>query len=132
MHSFDAHSKVDPCAAGRELVKAIRARGEAVQVDLGCGFRKKGNLGIDLTADGTEADLVCRLGFEPIPLDDEVADGVWCRDFLEHLPKAYFSEREQVMNYPIIALMNEVWRILKPGRAFHEPDALLSGGGGAP
>jgi SAM-dependent methyltransferase len=118
MHSFDERPTTDPMAAGRKLLEAIRARGEPVRVDLGCGFRKEGNLGIDLTAQGTAADLVCRLGFEPIPLDDEVADTIWCRDFLEHIPKAYYSERAQALRYPIIDLMNELWRILKPGGTF--------------
>ncbi len=102
----------------RRLVEEIRRRGEALQVDLGCGFRKNGNLGIDVTAEGTQADLICRLGFEPIPLDDDVADTIFCRDFLEHLPKAYYSEREQKLRYPVIDLMNEIWRVLKPGGTF--------------
>ena len=118
MHSFDEREPSDPLTTGRKLIEAIRARGEPVQVDLGCGFRKKGNLGIDLTAEGTQADLICRLGFEPIPLEDEVADTIWCRDFLEHIPKAYYSEREQALRYPIIELLNEIWRILKPGGTF--------------
>lgn len=118
MHSFDERTTEDPLATGRKLIEAIRARGELVQVDLGCGFRKQGNLGIDVTSEGTTADLICRLGFELIPLDDEVADAISCRDFLEHIPKAYFSEREQALRYPVIDLMNEIWRILKPGGSF--------------
>ena len=119
MHSFDQRpTAADPIATGHKLVAAIRERGESVQVDLGCGFRKNGNLGIDLTAEGTAADLVCRLGFEPIPLDDGVADSISCRDFLEHIPKAYYSEGQQTLRYPIIDLMNEIWRILKPDGTF--------------
>ena len=104
--------------AGRRLVGSIRAGRDPVVVDLGCGFRKNGNVGIDVTAKGTDADLVCRLGFEPIPLDDGSADEVFCRDFLEHLPKGVYSAREGRMVYPIIFLMNEVWRILRPGGVF--------------
>jgi SAM-dependent methyltransferase len=118
VHSFDERPDADVRAAGRELVAAIRARGEPVNVDLGCGFRKNGNLGIDVTAEGTKADLICSLGFEPLPLDDEVVDTVFCRDFLEHIPKAYYSEREKKLCYPIIDLMNEVWRVLKQGGTF--------------
>ncbi len=103
---------------GRKLVEEIRRRGEPINVDLGCGFRKTGNLGIDVTPDRTNADLICRLGFEPIPLDDEIADSIYCRDFLEHIPKAYYSENDKKLRYPIIDLMNEVWRILKPGGTF--------------
>jgi SAM-dependent methyltransferase len=118
MHRSDEHFSDDRFAMGRQLIEAIHARGEAVEVDLGCGFRKKGNLGIDRTKEGTAADLICQLGFETIPLDDEVADSIWCRDFLEHLPKAFYHEGDRALRYPIIELMNEVWRILKPGGLF--------------
>jgi SAM-dependent methyltransferase len=118
VHSFDERPVEETRSTGRKLVEAIRQRGEPVSVDLGCGFRKNGNLGIDITAGGTEADVICALGFEPLPLDDEVADTVFCRNFLEHIPKAYYCERETKLRYPIIDLMNEVWRVLKPGGTF--------------
>lgn len=134
-HSFDQRSDVTippkpdtpaeqpPVSVGEkipgpQLVERLRARGETVSVDLGCGFRKKGNIGIDVTADGTAADIVCRLGFEPIPLADDSVDEIFCRDFLEHLPKSYYSERDEKLKYPIIDLFNEIWRILKPGGTF--------------
>lgn len=103
---------------GIKLVKALRERGEKVIVDLGCGFRKKGTVGIDITRNGTDADLICQLGFETIPLPDNSVNRVVCQDFLEHLPKGYYSERERKLNYPIIDLFNEIWRILKPGGKF--------------
>jgi SAM-dependent methyltransferase len=118
MHSFDERPVGDAVLKGRKLVEEIRRRGEPINVDLGCGFRKTGNLGIDVNPDRTNADLICRLGFEPIPLDDEIADSVYCRDFLEHIPKAYYSESEKRLRYPIIELINEVWRILKSGGSF--------------
>src|SRR5262249_12847920 len=108
----------DTAEHSRRLVEEIRRRGEALRIDLGCGFRKNGNLGIDVTAEGTQADLICRLGFEPIPLDDDVADMIFCRDFLEPIRKAYYSERDQRLRYPVIELMNEIWRVLKPGGIF--------------
>jgi SAM-dependent methyltransferase len=118
MHSFDERIVDDQWQKARELVAQIRARGEPINVDLGCGFRKNGNLGIDLVAEGTQADLICRLGFESIPLDDGSVDTIFCRDFLEHIPKAHYSERESKLRYPLIYLMNEIWRVLKPGGAF--------------
>jgi SAM-dependent methyltransferase len=105
-------------AEGRRLVDEIRARGERVVADLGCGFRKEGNVGIDTRAEGTAADLICNLGFEPLPLDDACVDEVFCRDFLEHVPKAVYSERTGGLLYPVITLVNEVWRVLKPGGFF--------------
>ena len=83
LHSIDSPDSHSPLGKGRSLVDGIRTRGEAVKVDLGCGFRKNGNIGIDVTSQGTNADLICRLGFEPLPLDDESADEMYCRDFLE-------------------------------------------------
>jgi SAM-dependent methyltransferase len=100
------------------LLAAIRARGEKVKVDLGCGFRKTGNIGIDVTKEGTDADLICNIGFEPLPLADNSVDKFVCRDFLEHLPKAYYSESAKRLKYPIIDLMNEIWRTLRPGGTF--------------
>ena len=55
MHSFDEHPMEDAPSKGRKLVEEIRRRGESINVDLGCGFRKTGNLGIDVTADRTNA-----------------------------------------------------------------------------
>ena len=131
MHSFDERRVKDALLEGRKLVEEIRNRGESVKVDLGCGFRKTGNLGIDVTSDRTDADLICRLGFEPIPLADESADSVYCRDFLEHIPKAYYSESEKKLRYPVIELMNEVWRILIR-RHVYQSNAVLSKSGGGP
>ncbi len=103
---------------GKSLVEEISGRGEEVIVDLGCGFRKKGNIGIDMTREETDADLICQLGFEPIPLGDRTVDKIVCRDFLEHVPKTVYIESDRRIFYPIIYLMNEIWRILKPGGVF--------------
>ncbi|MEO1087006.1 MAG: class I SAM-dependent methyltransferase, partial [Acidobacteriota bacterium] len=118
LHSHDVRGGDVAASPGDALVEAIRGRGEDVVVDLGCGFRKEGNIGIDLSADGRDVDLVCKLGFEDIPLGDGVADKVFCRDFLEHLPKAVYIERRGGLVYPVIDLINEVWRILRPGGLF--------------
>lgn len=61
-------------AKARKLIDAVRQRSEPVNVALDWWFRKKGNVGIDVTPHETEADIICGIGFEPIPLDDEVAD----------------------------------------------------------
>ena len=127
MKWFNSRKKADG------LVQAIRARGEKVKVDLGCGFRKKGNIGIDVTAEGTEADLVCNLGFEELPL----GDGTWWTGGLpgfrgQHLPELLiYSEGAKRLRYPIIDLMNEIWRWAQAGRDVYEPDAVPSAYRGA-
>lgn len=118
LYARDERVATDGREVGRDLVASLRARGEAVVVDLGCGFRKRGTIGIDVKTEGTDADVQCNLGFEPIPLDDESADAVYCQDFLEHLPKGVYSDARRGMIYPIIDLFNEIWRILKPGGVF--------------
>lgn len=93
-------------------------------VDLGCGFDKRGDLGIDrVPLPGV--DLVCQLGFEPIPLESGSADEVVSYDFLEHLPGPvpYMAEGHWKFHNPRIFLLREVHRILKPGGTFfsHTP-----------
>lgn len=100
------------------LLHDLRSRGESVVVDLGCGFRKSGNIGIDATSDNTNADLICLLGFDPLPFPDGVVDEVVCRDFLEHIPKAVYFESVRRLHYPVMHLMDEIWRVLRPGGVF--------------
>ncbi|NCC04700.1 MAG: class I SAM-dependent methyltransferase [Proteobacteria bacterium] len=103
---------------GRLLVAELRGRGEQVVVDLGCGFRKAGSIGIDATRENTDADLICLLGFDPLPFDDGTVDEVVCRDFLEHIPKAVFLESRGRLHYPVMHLLDEIWRVLRPGGMF--------------
>lgn len=103
---------------GRRLINKFKLQNEPVVVDIGCGFRKRGNIGIDVSRDNTHADLICNVGFESIPLDDNSANLVTCHDFLEHLPKAIYLESSNTLGYPIIHAMNEIWRILKPDGIF--------------
>lgn len=100
------------------LTRSLREHGEKIILDLGCGFRKAGNIGIDIQAKNNDADLICLLGFEQLPFEDATVDEVVCRDFLEHLPKAVYLETKGRFHYPVIQLIDEVWRVLKPGGIF--------------
>lgn len=88
-------------------------------VDLGCGQNKRGDIGIDRVAQ-PGVDIVCHLGFEPIPLPDGFAERVLAYDFLEHLPVSvhYREDGRWKVHRPRIFLMREVHRILKPGGLF--------------
>ena len=96
-------------------------------VDLGCGDQVRGDVRIDRTAEGTTATDICWLGFEPIPLADNVADEVRAFDFLEHVPWIVYAREDGkwVEHRPGVFLMDEVWRILKPEGLFdtHTPMA---------
>jgi SAM-dependent methyltransferase len=95
-------------------------------LDLGCGPNPK-NLfsadevyGIDIRDDLgphiRKADLV----IEPIPYEDDSFDFLTAVDFVEHVPRIiYMPHRRQ----PFIELMNEIYRVLKPGGLFlsHTP-----------
>lgn len=93
-------------------------------VDLGCGNAKKGNIGIDITKAGTQADYVCNLGFDPIPLDDDSTDKVIAHHFVEHVPFVWFDKTGSGARArwkkltPMIFLFDEVYRILKPNGTF--------------
>ena len=88
-------------------------------VDLGCGIHKRGDIGIDCK-EQPGVDIVCFLGFEQIPLEDNIADRVMAFDILEHIPASvYYREgNEWKVKRPRIDLFREVHRILKPGGEF--------------
>lgn len=84
-----------------------------MKIDLGCGGAKhSGYYGIDAQA-LPGVDLVCDCN-ERIPLPDNCAREVIAINFLEHL----HNDRR-------IHIMNEIWRLLKPGGLAHilVPDA---------
>lgn len=89
-------------------------------VDLGCGTVNRGDVRIDRTLEGTTATHACWLGFERIPFEDNVADQVCAYDFLEHVPFLVYAREdgEWVEHRPGIFLIEEVWRVLKPGGIF--------------
>ena len=90
-------------------------------LDLGCGSRPKNPFNADeffgvdvrenLAGNIKSADLI----IEPIPFEDESFDFVTAFDFIEHIPRViYVPHRRNAF----IELMNEVYRVLKPGGMF--------------
>ena len=92
-------------------------------LDLGCGknIRNKGAIGIDLVGKPiTDAEVVCNLGFDPLPFLDNSCKQVVAHDILEHIPHTLWITTSKGMKRitPTIHLFNEVWRVLEDGGLF--------------
>lgn len=81
-----------------------------IRYDLACGNNKqKGFLGVDITKEGTQADIVCNLLVFPWKFaEDNSVDEVFSSHFLEHIPHG------DGFHDPFWDFFNELWRILKP------------------
>ena len=59
----------------------------------------------------------CNLIFDSLPFPDSTFDSVSAYDFLEHVPRIAIIGNTGVL--PFIHVMNEIYRVLKPGGIFH-------------
>lgn len=91
-------------------------------LDLGCGpvprnpYQRDQLFGVDLSG-STDGGPIRRanLVMQPIPFADNSFESVSAYDFLEHVPRVMPTADGQGTRFPFIELMNEVWRVLKPG-----------------
>lgn len=90
-------------------------------LDIGCGLKPKNPFnavevyGIDVRNDTEAGIFKADLVVEPIPFPENAFDFVTAHDFLEHIPRLiYCPERRNAF----VEVMNEVWRVLKPGGVF--------------
>lgn len=94
-------------------------------LDLGCGSRprnpyKRDELfGVDLVAGDRPNIRGANLALQPIPFGDLEFDSVSAYDFLEHVPRVLVTADGQGTRFPFVELMNEVWRVLRPGGLFY-------------
>jgi SAM-dependent methyltransferase len=94
-------------------------------LDLGCGtrprnpYRQAELYGIDiregLAAEGVVAIAAANLSLAPIPFPDSHFDSVSAYDFFEHVPRVSLDHASGRTHFPFVELMNEIWRVLKPG-----------------
>ncbi len=101
--------------------KSLRFREGTQSLDLGCGvkprnpFDAQASFGLDVRDDLAMGIKSADLVLGPIPFEDQSFDYVTAYDFLEHIPRVvYLPERR----LPFIHLMNEIYRVLKPGGIF--------------
>lgn len=106
----------------KKILKAGR------HLDLGCGTKPRNPYnfselcGVDLyrseAIDDTFDIRVANLSIEGIPFPDNHFDSVSAFDFLEHIPRVMLKNDTET-RFPFIELMNEIWRVLKPGGLFY-------------
>jgi len=89
-----------------------------MHVDLGCGNDPRGDINIDVSPVLSKGVIYCNLGFDSIPLEDNVADKVTSYDFVEHVPFYIYLNKKGEKYSPMKQLFVEVTRILKPGGTF--------------
>lgn len=77
---------------------------DPIKLNLGCGYRKLPDyVNIDIRRE-VQPDVIHDIENQGLPYPDSSVDEVRAYDFLEHIhPDA------------VLDLMNEIWRVLKPG-----------------
>lgn len=90
-------------------------------LDLGCGtipknpFGLEHVFGIDLRPSTDPRIKSADLVVEPIPFEENYFDAASAFDFIEHVPRVIYNPARR---FPFVELMNEIYRVLKPGGLF--------------
>ncbi len=102
----------------------MSAAGRA-HLDLGCGTKPRNPYGCErlygvdiragLQAPGVVEIVAANLSVQPIPFPDNHFDSLSAYDFFEHVPRVALDYASGTTHFPFVQLMNEIWRVLKPG-----------------
>jgi SAM-dependent methyltransferase len=92
-------------------------------LDLGCGavprnpYRREQLFGVDIrrSSDSPANIHTANLTVDSIPFEDCRFDSVSAFDFFEHIPRIFPTPDGESTRFPFVELMNEVYRVLKPG-----------------
>jgi len=105
----------------RKYSKPPGFNGDTRALDLGCGVKPRNpfsantSFGLDVRDDLALGIKSADLVLEPIPFESEYFDYITAYDFLEHIPRVVYLPQRQL---PFVNLMNEIYRVLKPGGIF--------------
>lgn len=90
-------------------------------LDLGCGprpqnpFHAQEVFGLDIRGNEDLNIKYADLTVDEIPYPDNDFDYLTAFEFLEHVPRVMYLPARR---FPFVELMNEVWRVLRPGGLF--------------
>lgn len=111
--------------AAMQEVQDVPAEPQAAptrSLDLGCGpnprniFKADEVWGVDIRGYADNPRIrVADLVVERIPFDDASFEFVSAHDFIEHVPRVLYMPQRR---FPFVELMDEIWRVLKPGGRF--------------
>jgi SAM-dependent methyltransferase len=116
-NNFGAHASINKVARKYSLNS-----GMSRSLDLGCGlfprnpFSANEFFGVDSLDCELSNVLSVNLLLEPLPFESCSFNFCTAYDFLEHIPRALI--KNDVVIFPFIGVMNEVFRILAPGGIF--------------
>jgi predicted SAM-dependent methyltransferase len=100
------------------LQKKIVAINRTSSLDIGCGPNPRNNFnansvhGIDIRENSEKNVKFADLNIDPIPYEESSFEYVTATDFLEHVARLIYIPHRR---FPFIELMNEIYRVLKPG-----------------